>query len=54
MKTFRVCVILNGYTTVEARDEEEAHKKAMNLDESDFDFETFNDEVLEAAEIVEE
>ena len=51
---YRICVSLNGYATVEARNEDEARRKAMKLDESDFDFETFNDEVLEAAEVYEE
>lgn len=53
MKEYRICVTISGYASVQAESEEEAIRAAMNLGKNDFDWEPFNREVIEDAEIVE-
>lgn len=52
MKDYRICITLNGYASVQASSEAEALEKAKMLTESDFDFESVNDDVLSDAVVV--
>lgn len=52
MKDYRICITLNGYASVQASSEAEALEKAKMLTDSDFDFESVNDDVLSDAVVV--
>lgn len=54
MKNYRICISINGYTTVQANSEAEALEKAKSLTQVDFDFESVDNDVLSDAVIVDE
>ena len=54
MKNYRICISINGYTTVQANSEAEALEKAKSLTQVDFDFESVYNDVLSDAVIVDE
>lgn len=51
---YRICININGYTTVQANSEAEALEKVKSLTQVDFDFESVNNDVLSDAVIVDE
>lgn len=52
MKNYRICISVSGYASVQANSEDEALEKAKTLTQSDFDFESVNDDVLSDAVVV--
>ena len=52
MKNYRICINVSGYASVQASSEAAALEKAKALTQSDFDFESVNNDVLSDAVVV--
>lgn len=52
MKSFTMCITRYGYADIMAENEDEAFEIIKSMDESEFDWEYVNEDVLEEATIV--